>query len=257
MPTVDDIATAIAAVTHPTETPDWDPAGLQLGDPGADVRSVAVCHEVTEEIASRLATSPVDLLVTYHPLLFNPGTTMLASRSPGGRAYRLITSGVSLLVTHTDFDSAPRGSADSLAALVALHDVRPFGGDDDTGLPAIGRYGRYEGTLGSIDAIIADSFGFSGVRVTGDREADVGSVAVVPGSGASFIEAAADVAEVLITGDVGHHRCVTAQDLGLAIVDPGHVATERPGMRALIALVAEASGLDVVDMTDVDPQTWT
>jgi putative NIF3 family GTP cyclohydrolase 1 type 2 len=163
---------------------------------------------------------------------------------------------VSLLVTHTDFDSAPGGTADSLAGLLGLRDVLPFGADEDSEMPAIGRHGRFEGTLAAIDAIISDRFGIVGVRITGDREADVESVAVVPGSGASFIETAAEVAEVLVTGDVGHHRCVAARDLGLAIVDPGHIATERPGMTALVDLVSEASGLGVVDMTDIDPQTW-
>jgi dinuclear metal center YbgI/SA1388 family protein len=227
-----------------------------LGDPASEVRTVAVCHEVTDEVVERLGANPVDLLVTYHPLLFTPGTSILASRSAGGRAYRLITAGVSLLVTHTDFDSAPGGTADSLAGLLGLRDVLPFGADEDSEMPAIGRHGRFEGTLAAIDAIISDRFGIVGVRITGDREADVESVAVVPGSGASFIETAAEVAEVLVTGDVGHHRCVAARDLGLAIVDPGHIATERPGMTALVDLVSEASGLGVVDMTDIDPQTW-
>jgi putative NIF3 family GTP cyclohydrolase 1 type 2 len=55
---------------------------------------------------------------------------------------------------------------------------------------------------------------------------------------------------------VPHHRVVAARDLGLAVVDPGHVATERPGMAALVGLLAEVTGLDVIDLTVHDPQTW-
>lgn len=257
LPTVEDIASAIAAVTNPTATPAWDPAGLQLGDPTTSVHTVGVCHEVTESVVARVEQHPVDLLVTYHPLLFTPQTSVLAGHSAAGRAYRLITTGVSLLVTHTDFDAAPGGTADSLAALFALHDVRPFGADPESGLPAIGRYGRFDGTLAAIDAIVSDEFGSSGLRITGDREDEVESVAVVPGSGSAFIEQAADVATVLVTGDVSHHRAVAARDLGLSVVDPGHVATERPGMPALVGLVSRAANANVVDMTDVDPRTWS
>lgn len=257
LPTVDDIAAAIAAVTDPAGTPEWDPAGLQLGDPTTPVKTVGVCHEVTDEVVARTERRPVDLLVTYHPLLFTPGTSLLAGRSAGGRAYRLITAGVALLVTHTDFDAAPGGTADSLAALFALHDVRSFGADLESGLPAIGRYGGFDGTLAAIDAIVSDEFGAAGLRITGDREDNVDTVAVVPGSGSAFIEEAADLATVLVTGDVSHHRAVAARDLGLSIVDPGHVATERPGMPALVALVSRAAGVDVVDMTDIDPRTWS
>jgi dinuclear metal center YbgI/SA1388 family protein len=257
LPTVEQVADALAAVTHPAATPGWDPAGLQLGDPVAPVHTVGVCHEVTDEVVSRVEHRPVDLLVTYHPLLFTPGTSMLAGASAGGRAYRLVTAGIALLVTHTDFDAAPGGTADALAGLFALHDVRPFGADPDSGLPAIGRYGRFEGTLAAIDAIVSDAFGAAGLRITGDREDVVDSVAVVPGSGSALIEEAADVATVLVTGDVSHHRAVAARDLGLSIVDPGHVATERPGMTALVALVRRVTGVDVVDMTDIDPRTWS
>lgn len=257
MPTVEDVASTIAAVTDPAGTPGWDPAGLQLGDPRAPAHKVGVCHEVTDEVVSRVEREPVDLVITYHPLLFTPGTTILAGRSAGGRAYRLITAGVALLVTHTDFDAAPGGAADSLAALFSLHDVRPFGADPEEGLPAIGRYGRFEGVLAAIDAIASDNFGPGGLRITGDRHEAVESVAVVPGSGSGLIEEAATVAQVLVTGDVSHHRAVAARDLGLSIVDPGHVATERPGMAALVDLVRRSSGVEVVDMTGIDPQTWT
>lgn len=257
MPSIQDVASAIAAATKPEETPEWDPAGLQLGDPATMAETIAVCHEVTDEVVARLESEPVDLLVTYHPLLFAPRTALLAERSPGGRAYRLITAGVALLVTHTDFDAAPGGTADSLAALFALHHVRPFGADPDTHLPAIGRYGDFEGSLAAIDAIASDAFGSSGLRITGDRHDPVERLAVVPGSGSSLIEEAAELAQVLVTGDVSHHRAVAARDLGLAIVDPGHVATERPGMKSLVDLVGRASGVDVVDLTGIDPRTWS
>ena len=256
MPSVNDIAFALAARTSPEETPDWDPAGLQLGDPDAPVSIVGVCHEVTEEVVARLEESPVDLLVSYHPLLFAPTNRLLAGRSAGARSYRLIRAGVNLVITHTDFDSAPGGTADALAAFFDLRDVRPFGEDAGSGLPAIGRVGDFEGTLGTIDAMLANEFGHTGLRVSGDRDRDVMSLAVVPGSGSSLIGEAAEVADVLVTGDVSHHRTVAAADLGLAIVDPGHIVTERPGMKALVKMVREVADADVVDLTDIDPRTW-
>jgi dinuclear metal center YbgI/SA1388 family protein len=257
VPSVQEIAEALAARTNPEVTPYWDPVGLQLGDPRADVTKVAVCHEVTEDVVTHLESEPVGLLVSYHPLLFTPTTKVLAGRSPGARSYRLIRTGVNLLVTHTDFDSAPGGTADALARFFELSDVEEFGDDPDTDLPAIGRIGRFEGTLGTVDAMVVDEFGPTGVRVTGDRDMIVDRLAVVPGSGSAFIEAAAERgAQTLVTGDVSHHRTVAAVDFGLAIVDPGHTATERPGMRALARLIGEVSGLEVLDLTDLDPRTW-
>jgi dinuclear metal center YbgI/SA1388 family protein len=257
VPTVREIAESIASITNPELTPLWDPVGIQLGDPDAEVRSVAVCHEVTEAVVTRVEESPVDLLVSYHPLLFSPTTRVLAGRSPGSRSYRLIRTGVNLLVTHTDFDSAPEGTADALASFFGLRDVAEFGEDPDTGLPPIGRIGEFEGTLGRIDALVVDAFGPTGLRVSGDREAIVERLAVVPGSGSAYVEAAAEAgADALVTGDVSHHRTVAAADLGLAVVDPGHTSTERPGMEALTRMVTEVANLEVVDLTHLDPRTW-
>ena len=139
---------------------------------------------------------------------------------------------MSLLVTHTDFDAAPGGSADALAAFFRLQEVRPFGEDAESGLPAIGRVGEFQGTVGTIDAMLADRFGPAGLRVGGDRATEVTSLAVVPGSGSGLIEAAAAAgAQALVTGDVSHHRTVAAGDLGLAVqlhLEPRHAPKLEP-----------------------------
>lgn len=254
--TVSEITKALSLFTQPETAAEWDPVGLQLGDPDAQVETVAVCHEVTEEVVDRLEEQPVDLLVTYHPLLFTPVNRLVSGRSAQARAYRLIRAGTALLVTHTDFDMAEGGTADSLARVYGLLDVKPFGEDEESGLPAIGRFGEFEGSLGVLDAMTADAFGSNGLRVSGDRHARLQRVAVVPGSGGSLIDAAAEVADALVTGDVSHHQAVRALDLGLAIVDPGHISTERPGMKALVRMVGEVA--DVTrDLTGIDPTTWS
>jgi dinuclear metal center YbgI/SA1388 family protein len=257
VPTVKEIDEHLAERTRPETAASWDPVGLQLGDRSSEVKRVGVCHEVTEDVVAAIEADPVDLLITYHPLLFSPINRIVAGRSPGARALRLIHAGTGLLVTHTDFDAAPGGTADALAALFNLTDVGRFGDDDEDGIPAIGRYGSFGGTLDALDAIATDAWGIAGLRVSGDREAVLERVAVVPGSGSNFVEKAAAVANALVTGDVSHHRTVHALDLGLAIVDPGHVATERPGMRGLVALAATIPDVEVVDFTGVDPETWS
>jgi dinuclear metal center YbgI/SA1388 family protein len=92
-------------------------------------------------------------------------------------------------------------------------------------------------------------------RVAFAQDAGVSRVAVVPGSGGFLIPAAAESgAEVLITGDVSHHETIGALDLGLGVVDPGHAATEIPGVAALLEMVTGLAR-DVVDLT-IDPTPW-
>lgn len=255
--TVGEIAEAVADRTRMDAAPEWDPVGIQIGDPGAQVDRIAICHEVTEDVVRAIEASPVDLLVSYHPLLFAKTNRVRAGRSPEARTFRLIRQRVNLIVTHTDFDSAEGGASDALAHVFRLRNVEPFGADQESGLPPIGRVGGFEGTLAVLDAIASDTFGHTGLRISGDRNGQLNRVSVVPGSGASFIDHAATVSDAIVTGDVSHHAAVRALDLGLAVVDPGHTATERPGMESLVGMIAEITGLDVVDLTTLDPRTWS
>ncbi|HEY5891306.1 MAG TPA: Nif3-like dinuclear metal center hexameric protein, partial [Acidimicrobiia bacterium] len=218
-----DLVAHLAERTRPELAPSWDPVGLQLGDPDDRVSRVGVCHEVTEEVVAAAISAPLDLLITYHPLLFTPTNRIIAGRSPEARAHRLIRESVALQVVHTDFDAAPGGTADALAAVFNLFDVEPFGEDEARGVPAIGRIGDFGHSLDVLEAMTTDAFGIAGLRVSGDRDRILARVAVVPGSGADLIDPAVGRADAIVTGDVSHHRVVRAIDRGLAVVDPGHV----------------------------------
>ena len=78
---------------------------------------------------------------------------------------------------------------------------------------------------------------------------------MVPGSGSSFFGALRGRADVVVTGDVTHHRAREAVEASLSVIDAGHAPTERPGVRALYSLVSGVA-TDVVDMTDIDPNPW-
>ncbi|MBT9155865.1 MAG: GTP cyclohydrolase 1 type 2 [Firmicutes bacterium] len=68
---------------------------------------------------------------------------------------------------------------------------------------------------------------FPAARVAGRMPAEVHKVAVCGGAGAELLHLAhATKAEVLVTGDVGHHHALEAEALGMAVVDAGHYATE-------------------------------
>ena len=58
-------------------------------------------------------------------------------------------------------------------------------------------------------------------------EKEVKRAALCPGSGSSVIEQAVLAgADVLITGDIGHHPGIDAAARGLAVIDGGHYGLE-------------------------------
>jgi hypothetical protein len=162
---------------------------------------------------------------------------------------------------------APSSARDRVcAALVAAHpyEAPAFDLYDVTANSGfIGRVGQLpEATnVGELASSVSGMLGSVGVRVSGGHDRPVGSVAVVPGSGGSFVAGArASGADVLVTGDVGHHKVVEALDMGLAVIDVGHTTSERPGMASLLDVVSRAAvevGAGVVDLTPLDPTPWT
>jgi len=78
----------------------------------------------------------------------------------------------------------------------------------------------------------------TGVRLVGPASMKVLSVAVIPGSGGSFVtQASREGADILITGDVKYHEAQEALARGLGIIDAGHFATEIPVLSTLASWI--------------------
>ncbi len=74
------------------------------------------------------------------------------------------------------------------------------------------------------------------LRLIPSKKNEIRIVACVPGSGASYIDAAAKIGcDCLITGDIKHHDALQAQVHNMSIIDATHTATER----AAIEMIAE------------------
>ncbi|MFV0289019.1 MAG: Nif3-like dinuclear metal center hexameric protein [Mycoplasmatales bacterium] len=88
----------------------------------------------------------------------------------------------------------------------------------------IGRIGYIQPkTLEDLTYFIAQKFKIDNIRFVGSREKVIKKVAVVGGSGASYIkEAHKKGCDVLITGDIGFHAAQEALDLGISLIDATH-----------------------------------
>lgn len=72
------------------------------------------------------------------------------------------------------------------------------------------------------------------VQIVGDPQRAVRKVAIVCGAGGELLaDAIRAGADVLLTGELRFHDYLAAEAQGLALVLPGHYATERPGVEEL------------------------
>jgi dinuclear metal center YbgI/SA1388 family protein len=97
--------------------------------------------------------------------------------------------------------------------------------------------------LAAFAADVAAVLRLPSLRYAGDGARPVKRVAVLPGSGAEAIaRGVAQVADVLVTGDVKYHEARAAQAQGLALVDAPHGATEQEAVLRWAQTAADALG---------------
>jgi dinuclear metal center YbgI/SA1388 family protein len=97
------------------------------------------------------------------------------------------------------------------------------------------------------------------VQVVGEPGREVSRVAVVCGAGGELLSDAVRArADVFLTGEARFHDYLAARARGVAMILPGHHATERVGVEALAArLQAEWSGVEAwASEREADPVGW-
>ncbi len=238
-PTVSDVTTALAALWPPELAESWDAVGLVCGEPDAEVSTVLFAVDPVREVVDEAVRLGADLLVTHHPLYLR-GTTTVAPVGPAGFKGRvvhdLIRHGVALLVAHTNADRADPGVSDALAAAVDLRVTGPLVPDpaDPAGRRGLGRLCELDTPLTLAEFAARAAHGLprtaTGLRIAGDPDTPIRTVAVCGGSGDSlFDRVRAAGADAYLTADLRHHPASEAQQAGSpALVDAAHWATEWP-----------------------------
>jgi len=89
-----------------------------------------------------------------------------------------------------------------------------------------------ETTVGKLANALIDLFETGSVTVVGEEGRKIQRVAICSGSGASLVgTASAGGADAYLTGDMKYHDARQADELDLPVIDFGHFAPERYGMK--------------------------
>jgi dinuclear metal center YbgI/SA1388 family protein len=195
---------------------DADRIGL-IVEGTSTIRTVCCALDATPGVVKRAAASGADMLVVHHTPLWNP---ISAIRGETSRLLRtLLSSGMNLYVMHTNFDRAPGGINDVLAALLGL---------ERTERMTFGMVGDCSLDTGEI----ARRLGVGGLRIYGDP-GDISRLAVVGGSGfdpALIREAADRGADAFLSAELKHS---VARISPIPCLEATHYALEAPAMEAL------------------------
>lgn len=219
---------------------DWDNSGMLVGDMDAEVKKVAVVLDITHEEIKKAKAIGADLIISHHPVIFNP----IKSVTSGSVPYELVASSINALCCHTPLDIADGGTNDSLAELLGIEVTR-------TENPIL--------RLGTVEPTTAENLAGKIAKTlnTKVRYADAGrkieKIAICTGAGCSLIEAAGEI-DAFITGDASHHNFLDCIQAGITLIAAGHYETEIVVVPVLVKkLQAQFPDIEIIDIKQENP----
>ncbi|GAB7007844.1 Nif3-like dinuclear metal center hexameric protein [Nocardioides sp. AN3] len=263
MPTLADIVAVLDEWYPPSTADAWDAVGLVGGDPADEVRRVLFAVDPAPVVAQEAAEWEADLLIVHHPL-FLKGIHGVAATTPKGRTFTILArAGCALFTAHTNADQAVDGVSQALADAIGLSDQRPLVPAEAPGT-GTGRIGTVATTtLREFAAAVAAALPSTahGVRVAGDPERPVSTVALCGGAGDFLLDQlATSGADVYLTSDLRHHPAAEFLEKdGPALIDVAHWAAEWTWLPVVAGRLAASLGNRVetrVSTTVTDPWTF-
>ncbi|MFP3153627.1 Nif3-like dinuclear metal center hexameric protein [Lachnospiraceae bacterium ZAX-1] len=210
----------------------WDNVGLLVGSHLQDITNIYIALDATDDTILEARKANADMLLTHHPLIFEGLRNINAQDFIGRRVIQLIKHEICYYAMHTNFDIMGMAGLAADAIKLTATGVLDIKGYEQAGsVPyGIGKVGMLptQMTLRECAEHVKQAFHLDTVKVFGQLDTKIHRAGIVPGAGKSLIDHALHAkAEVLITGDIGHHEGIDAVARNMCIIDAGHYGIEQ------------------------------
>jgi len=102
----------------------YDNAGLNLGNPEADLTGILCTVDVTEEVVEEAERLKANLIVSHHPVIFSGIKSITGSNSHERIIIRAIQNNIALYSAHTNLDNVKDGVNYQIAEKLNLKKLR-------------------------------------------------------------------------------------------------------------------------------------
>ena len=244
MTTVKDIMDFMQTIAPAYMKMEWDNVGLLCGSSSAPVSKILVALDPFEHVCQEAVDWGADLLVTHHPLIFRPVSSVTDSCDTTRSIMALCRHGISAVNAHTNLDCAPGGVNDVLAQTLELSNIQviqPVGQDAQGNPYGLLRMGEVkEQDLSEFLSHVKNTLGCDGLRYVSSGK-PVHKVAVGGGSCADeLLDAKAAGCDTFVTADIKYNQFWDARFVGMNLIDAGHFHTENPVVAVLAQKIADA-----------------
>lgn len=205
-----------------------DSVGLQIDTQRSDIKKVYVTLELDQNTVNEAIENKVDLIITFHPLIFNPLKRIEIGERVSDVLIKLVSHNIGLYCIHTNLDAHPNGTNKFLANKLNLEVSDYLDTIDlyeDRGMGIITESGNSITTNELAEMLVKACK--SPIRATDISNKEINRIAIVAGSGSGYIDnAISKKCDAIITADVKYHDFHRANGK-IEVFDPGHYEMEQ------------------------------
>ncbi len=246
---IKEIAEAIEQYAPLRLQEEWDNAGIQVGNPEAEITGVLLCTDATETVVAEAISRGYNLVISHHPLIFR-GLKKIMGRTPVERTVAMaIKHDITIYSAHTNMDSAWQGVSFRMADKIGMTDVEfldnnpvdPYGEQDHTSAGC--------GVIGNIEPMparevlkrVKEAFEVGAVRYSGDGDGLVTRVALCGGAGGFLLDKAVAMgAQLYVTADMRYHDFLDNSQR-IVVADIGHYESEHFTKEIFLEIIQKKS----------------
>ena len=197
----------------------YDNAGVQVGDIDWQATGVLLCLDVVESIIDEACRLNCNLIISHHPLIFNPLKSLTGKNYIERCVIKAIQSEIVIYSAHTNLDNALGGTNYKIAEKIGLQNVGQIG------TVVVGELASSQDEQTFLHHL-KDIFHLNSLKYSPLRNKKVKKVAVCGGSGAFLIlDAIASGADVFITGEAKYNDYYNVEN-NILLVVIGHYESE-------------------------------
>jgi len=221
-----------------------DRVGLQLQSDVEIVKNVLIAFEITKETVDFAIKNSCELIISFHPLIWQPLTKIDNFDRVGSLVTKLIRNNIALYVVHTSYDTFQYGTSRIISDKLGMKfldfiEINP--NYPNTGMGVIAEYSNpihFEVFLEKMANLFA-----SPIKYSIGKNEYIKKIAIIGGSGTSYIDKILDLdVDAFITADATYHTFHRTNNR-LWLFDPGHYEMEQFVVNGLTNLFKNENAL--------------
>lgn len=235
MPKHRDIFSYLNQIAPYEDAESWDPTGPTIGWPDHKTKSAVISLDLTSEAYSLALQNNCNLIITHHPFIFSPISTIIADDFEQKLLLDLASNQITSFSCHTNLDAATEGvattflktSLKSIGYSPEIEILVPSENKPDVGHGRVVNLNK-EQMLSYLLKKIEDNLKTT-IQVNTDQDVAINKIVFTPGA---FEESwISDLVkrkiDLLITGEIKHHATVMLKERNIALFAAGHGASEQ------------------------------